>query len=263
MSNYADDIKYQLGAIRFIKNIFYYPTLNSTNTLAYSLAHDGSDEWTVIIADSQSNGRGRQGRVWYSPPDTNIYTSFILKPAISYEHFPAISLLTGMVISIVIEHFIDFKTELKWPNDVMTNGKKISGTLLELGNDFNNKPYIVVGIGININSDTKDYPQELFHSSTSMKVLTNKVFDRVAILNHLYTLFFEWYNIYCSHNGFNSIKEEYMRRFQMLDKHVTIESGAEKITGVVKGIDGYGRLVLKGSNDEIINIKSGDVHLAI
>jgi BirA family biotin operon repressor/biotin-[acetyl-CoA-carboxylase] ligase len=263
MSNYADDIKYKLGSIKFIKSIVYYPSLNSTNTLAYSLAHDGGDEWTVIIADSQSNGRGRQGRVWYSPPGTNIYTSFILRPTMSYEYFPAISLLTGMVISIVIEHFIDLKTELKWPNDVMVNGKKISGILLELGNDSNNKPYIIVGIGININSDTKDYPRELFHSSTSMKVLTNRVFDRVMILNHLYTSFFAWYDIYCTHNGFNGIKEKYMQRFRMIDKRVHIESGAEKITGVVKDIDEYGRLVLKGTHDEIINIKSGDVHLTI
>jgi BirA family biotin operon repressor/biotin-[acetyl-CoA-carboxylase] ligase len=261
MYNCGGDIKHKLGTLKFIKSIVYHSSLESTNTETDRIAQSGGDEWTVVIADSQNNGKGRQGRAWYSPPGVNIYTSFLLRPAISYEHFPAISLLTGMVIAIVIGHFTGLDAELKWPNDVMVNEKKISGILLELGHDSNNKPYIIAGIGININADIKDYPGKLSLSATSMKIVTGRTFDRGEILNYLYRVFYEWYNIFCLNNGFKSIKEKYMQKFRMLDKLVHIDNGAERITGFVKDIDEYGRLVLKGTHGEIITIKSGDVHL--
>ncbi len=261
MYSYENTVKYSLDSLPFIRDIIYRDSVGSTNVLAEELARTGRGEWTVVVADSQSNGRGRQGRVWFSPSRINIYTSFILRPEISYEYFPAISLLAGMVVAIVIEHFVNMPAELKWPNDVMVEDKKISGVLLALGTDLNNKSYIVVGIGINVNSDTKEYPDYITTSSTSMRLLTNKVFDRSSVLNYLYTVFHEWYNMYCVHNGFNGIREQFMRRFKMTGKQVNILNGTEKLSGTVEDIDKYGRLVLKSNNNETIAVKSGDVHL--
>ncbi len=261
MSTYRYDIEHELASLQFIKNIVYYPSVESTNTATEKLAHNGCGEWTVVVADSQNNGRGRQGRLWHSPPGVNIYTSFLLKPALSFEHFPAISLLAGMVIAIVVEHYTGCDAELKWPNDVLVGGKKISGILLELVHDSRNKPSIVVGIGININSAIEDYPEGLSISATSMKGLTDTTFDRASILTFLYRVFHEWYTIYCTRGGFNSIRENYMQRFMMLGKHVHIDNGVERVTGFVKDIDAYGGLVLKSTHDETIHIKSGDVHI--
>ncbi|MCL5878669.1 MAG: biotin--[acetyl-CoA-carboxylase] ligase [Deltaproteobacteria bacterium] len=261
MSTYRYDIEHKLGSLQFIKNIVYYPSVESTNTATEKLAHNGCEEWTVVVADSQNNGRGRQGRLWHSPPGVNIYTSFLLKPALSYEHFPAISLLAGMVVAIVVERFTGCDAELKWPNDVLVGGKKISGILLELGHDSRNKPSIVVGIGININSDIEHYLEELSISATSMKVLTDTTFDRAGILAFLYRVFHEWYTVYCDRGGFNGIREKYMQMFKMIGRHVQIDNGAEIITGFVKDIDAYGGLVLKSTHNETIHIKSGDVHI--
>ena len=261
MSTYRHDIERKLGSLQFIKGIVYYPSVESTNTAAEKLAHGGSEDWTVVVADSQNKGRGRQGRLWHSPPGVNIYTSCLLKPALSYEHFPAISLLTGMVVAIVVEHFTGCDAELKWPNDVLAGGKKISGILLELIHDSQNKPAIVAGIGININSDMEEYPDDLSASATSMKVLTDTTFDRAGILAFLYRVFHEWYTVYCERGGFNGIREHYMRRFLMMGRYVHIDNGTERITGFVKDIDAYGGLVLNSTHDKILHIKSGDVHV--
>ena len=261
MSTYRHDIERNLGSLQFIKGIVYYPSVESTNTAAEELARGGSEEWTIVVADSQNNGRGRQGRSWHSPPGVNIYTSCLLRPAVSYEQLPAISLLTGMVVAIAVEHFTGRDTELKWPNDVLVGGKKISGILLELGSDSRNRPSLVAGIGININSNVEAYPEELSVSATSMKVLTDTIFDRAGILAFLYRVLHEWYTVYCDRGGFNSIREHYMQRFMMIGRYVHIVNGAETVAGFVKDIDAYGGLVLKSTHDEIIHIKSGDVHV--
>jgi BirA family biotin operon repressor/biotin-[acetyl-CoA-carboxylase] ligase len=261
MYNYENELKHKLGSLSFINDIIYYPSVDSTNTLAHKLAQNGYREWTIVVADSQNKGKGRQGRYWYSPPDVNIYTSFILKPDLSYRYIPSISLLSGMVIGQSIEYFTGFKVELKWPNDVMVKGKKISGVLLELGNLADGKPYVVVGIGINVNADVKYYPEHLSLTTTSMKALTNNLYDRADVLTYLYSLFQKWYTIYCINDGFDSIKKEYMERFNLLHKEIKIMDGVMEIDGIVKDIDKYGRLVLEDKKGILTYVNSGDVHL--
>lgn len=261
MSSYEHDVRQALQSLDFIKRIVYRSSVESTNTLTESLARDGSEEWTVVVADAQERGRGRQGRSWHSPPGHNVYTSFMVKPAIPSDYVPAISLLAGMVVAIVLEHFTGFAAELKWPNDVLMGGKKISGILLELGSGRPGSPYLIVGIGINVNSDITEYPGQLSATATSMKALTGTTFDRVVLLNYLYRVFHEWYTYYCLHHGFMSIKKRYMQRLRMIHKRVHIESGSERITGVVQDVDAFGRLVLHNEQGETVTVKSGDVHI--
>lgn len=261
MSSYEHELKQRLASLNFLKKVIYYPSIESTNTLAYELVQKDFEEWTVIIADTQSRGKGRQNRNWYSPPNVNIYTSIILNPDISYKHIPSISLLTGLVVAFTIEHFTNIQTILKWPNDVLVNEKKISGVLLELLNNSHDMLTVIVGIGINVNSDIKSYPNQLLNLATSMMMLANKTFDRVEILLYFYSLFYKWYNYYCTNGGFNSIKDRYMQRFGMLNKYVSIMNREEKIDGIVKDIDEYGRLVLKLDNGRLLSISSGDVHI--
>ncbi len=260
MPSYEHDIRHSVQSLHFIRRLVYRSSVESTNTLANSLAREGSDEWTVVVADAQEHGRGRQGRVWHSPPGVNVYTSIIVKPVIAYDDIPAISLLAGMVVAIVLEHVSGIVAELKWPNDVMIAGKKISGILLELGNGDPGRPYLVVGIGINVNSEPGEYPGQLSGSATSMKTLTGTTYDRAGLLNYLYREFHEWYTYYCSHQGFMSIKEHYMQRFTMINKRVQIQSGAERMSGFVEDIDASGRLVLRDDRGETTTIKSGDVY---
>ncbi|MGB9735482.1 MAG: biotin--[acetyl-CoA-carboxylase] ligase [bacterium] len=261
MYNYEHELKHRLGSLNFLKEIIYFSSIESTNTKASELALKGYDEWTVIVADTQSKGKGRQNRNWYSPPGVNIYTSLIVKPNISYKHIPSLSLLAGLIVAFTIEHFTGMQPTLKWPNDVLVNKKKISGILLELFNNLYEKHGVVVGIGINVNSDVKDYPDQLSQLATSMMTLTNKPYDRVEILVYLYSTFYKWYNVYCANDGFNSIKEQYMQRFEMLNRYVKIINRDETITGTVRDIDEYGRLVLEKDDGKLMNINSGDVHI--
>lgn len=261
MDSYERDVRDGLAGLRFIPRIVYRSTTGSTNALAGTLGRGLCEAWTVVVADEQTGGRGRQGRAWHSPPRLNIYTSCIVKPDIPNEHFPAVSLLTGMVVAMTVEHFTRAPVTLKWPNDVMAGGRKISGVLLELGGDPGGRPYIVVGMGINVNADEKDFPAPLAGQPCSMKMLAGHGFDRAVVLNHLYTVLHEWYSVYCAGNGFSGIKRDYMRRFDMVDRPVRIEIGGETSGGIVKDIDEYGGLVIRGDDGGLVHLKSGDVHV--
>ncbi len=258
---YEHLIKQDLGSLGFLSDVVYHDSTDSTNKEALRLAQQGKLEWTVVIADHQTGGRGRQGRVWYSPFNANIYTSFILRPCLPVEHLPAISLLAGMVVAMVIEYFTGMNVEVKWPNDVLVHNKKISGILLELGVDKENETFVVVGIGINVNSDIASYPDDIAGIALSMNSLTGKTYNRTEILKYLYRIFNKWYQVYVRNNGFKGIKDTFMRRFKMADEIVYIVDGKDRMSGLIKDIDDYGGLMIMDKNNKVNTIKTGDVHL--
>ncbi|MCL4558642.1 MAG: biotin--[acetyl-CoA-carboxylase] ligase [Deltaproteobacteria bacterium] len=261
MDGYRNTVINDLGLLGFVNDVVYYDSVDSTNTLISGLARGGAGEWTVVVADSQSEGRGRQGRVWHSPPGVNIYTSFMVKPDISYKHVPAMSLLAGMVVATLVEQCTGMPAEIKWPNDILVKGRKVSGILLDLLSDDHSGNCVVVGIGINVNADASVYPGSLAETSTSLLLLTGRTFDRAEMLVSLYSLFYKWYKVYAGHPGFDGIREQFMQRFRMIGEHVRIMSGPETLVGVVEGIDEYGGLVVMDPDKRMVTVKSGDVHL--
>ncbi len=261
MDSYRNAVARHLKSLGFINDVIYGDSVGSTNAVISELSRKGAGEWTVVVADSQSEGRGRQGRIWHSPANTNIYTSFIVRPALSYEYIPAISLLAGMVVALLVEQCTGVPAEIRWPNDVMVRGKKISGILLEFLNEGHGRNGVVVGIGINVNADASAYPVELAATSTSLTLLTGRTFDRAEVLASLYSSFHTWYEVYVGHPGFDGIREQFMQRFKMNGERIRVMSGAETLTGVVKDVDRYGGLVLRDQGGRMVAIKSGDVHL--
>ena len=151
----------------------------STNRVAYALALNGEPEGNAVIAESQSEGRGRLGRAWVSPPGKGLYCSIIVRPRIRVEDYAKITLTAGLAVSIALEEITGLQMDLKWPNDVYAEGKKCCGILTESSPlaEEENERFAVVGVGINVNSVESDFPPELREKATSLRIFRGATYD--------------------------------------------------------------------------------------
>ncbi len=240
------------------KNIIYYRRIQSTNTEANILASQGAPHGTVIIAEEQTGGRGRVGRIWESPSRGNIYISLILRPHIPPYLSPQFTLAAGVGVARTVEEITGVKPELKWPNDLLLDKKKFCGILTELNSETDRVNYIIVGIGINLNSDLRDYPEYLRGEITTLKVATSKEYNRnrfiMRLLYNLQSMF-----VALTEKGFTAIKKRWEEYFCMKDEIVIISSQREKLKGRAIGIDNSGAFLLRLENGSIKRVLSGDV----
>jgi len=235
------------------KNIHYFKETESTNILARDMA--GSvDEGTVVIAESQTGGRGRMGRKWISP-EGGIWLSVILKPKMQPLHAPRITLLAGVAAAKTIRGY-GLSAKIKWPNDVLINGKKVCGILTEIGAEMDSIQYVVVGVGIDANVDTETFPEEFRDSSTSLKNELGFDINRVEfvqrLLSELETLYMKFQK-----EGFSSILEEWRNMSATIGEWVKITTQSRIMYGEVIGVDSEGALVLETSEGKLEKIVAG------
>ncbi len=251
------EIRYNLKTKFIGQTCHSYNKVKSTNDIASGLAEQNAPEGTIVTADEQTKGRGRLGRVWHSPPDTGIYLSLILRPDFLPENAPGISLIVALSLAETINEIIPDKVKIKWPNDVLISGKKTAGILSELSAEKNKINYLIIGVGININQATNDFPDDIKNLATSIKRPAGKKINRVKFLKQFLTKLEKEYLLYQKH----SLKKAHKRLLQyssLLNKEITLLSGKEKITGTVIDINTEGALVLK-IGDKIKAFSSGEV----
>ena len=249
-----------LTAQRFGRNILYHDVTASTNLLAKSLANDGSPEGSVVVADSQTSGRGRMGRIWVSPSGVNLYFSLILRPGVPSIRVPQLTVLVAAAIhQALVSVASDLAPLIKWPNDILLNGKKVCGVLCEMQSEPDLTHFVVVGIGLNINQTLM--PSELQDVATSLFLETGCLFARpellASVLNHFEPLYDAW--ILQEDLGFIL---PYLEKYSLLQsKQVTIDQLKRTLSGTVKGIARGGELVIEGSDGQTHLISSGEAHL--
>jgi BirA family transcriptional regulator, biotin operon repressor / biotin---[acetyl-CoA-carboxylase] ligase len=163
----------------------YYPTIDSTNKQARILATEGYPEGTVVVADMQTDGRGRRGRSWYSPAGQGIYMSLILRPRLPLKEISRISLMIAVAIAETLEAELNLPARIKWPNDILIHNKKIAGILSEAVTDMDGIEYIVIGIGLNINNPADDFPDDFRTHPTSVLAEKQRPVSRVKLLQGL------------------------------------------------------------------------------
>ena len=244
--------------------ILFLKETASTNRLAYDLASKGEPAGTAVLAESQGEGRGRLGKVWQSPPGKGLYCSLIVRPHLSVEDYPLITLTAGLAVAIALEEVSGLEMRLKWPNDVYVQGKKCCGILTESSSltEESHKRFAIVGIGINLNSEENDFAVDLQDKATSLRILTGldydirDVFDRVRI--HLFAKL-----ALLESSGFAAILKDWRKRDMLLGKWLQwLSTAGEIIHGQSEGPDYTGRLMVKDKEGKTHQILSGDISLA-
>ncbi len=234
-----------------------YKTVQSTNTVAHQLAASGAPEGTLVVAESQTKGRGRLGRMWHSPENCGIYFSLILRPKIHPTRAPGISLISAIAVAETIAGCNDFKIGIKWPNDVLLSGRKVAGILTELSAELDRVNFIVVGIGINVNHKRADFPAELKETATSIRIDGKTKIKRVDFLQKLLYNFEKEYIIF-KKSGLEKSRKKILKYSSLLYTDVDLRMGRKTISGKVIDIDKLGQLVIETS-EGIMRFNAGEV----
>ncbi len=235
------------------KEIKYFKETESTNIIAREIARSVK-EGTVIIAESQTHGRGRMGRKWISP-EGGLWLSIILKPEIEPLHAPRITFLAGLAVAKTISSY-GLVARIKWPNDILIKGKKVSGILTEMEAGIDQIDYCIVGIGIDANVDTELFPEEIRESSTSLKKELGKSINRVEFVQGLLERFEALYLRFKS-DGFSSILEEWRNISATIGEWVKVTTRTRIIYGEAIGVDGEGALILETDEGKLEKIIAG------
>ncbi len=238
-------------------NILVYDTVDSTNNYGKKLISNGSKEETIIIANEQTKGRGRMGREFFSPANTGVYMSFVIFPN---RHVSLLGTLTTKVcvaICRVIETIKDCKAEIKWVNDIYVDKKKVCGILTEAVTDFESGTVeaIVIGIGLNVSTNSRDFPDELSLVAGSINPLSVSRNAIVAkIINEVMAIYID--------GDDKLLMEEYRGRCFLIDKEITYYRNGVSCTGKAVDINEMGNLVIEKENGEIDILNSGEVTLS-
>lgn len=253
----ALEIEHRLRTTRIGRVIHSFRSVQSTNDLASAQADAGALEGTIVVADQQTKGRGRLGRVWYSPPETGIYLSIILRPPIPTEDAPGLSLMTALALADTLAKYCPDAVQIKWPNDVLLGGKKVAGILTELSADKNKIIHVIVGVGINVNHGVGHFPDELKSTATSVRRHNKRKVNRVELLALFLRKFEGEYQKY--RKGRLTSSQRRLRRYSsLLGKEVTVIAANHKTIGVAEDIDARGRLILKVGS-QLVPITAGVV----
>jgi BirA family biotin operon repressor/biotin-[acetyl-CoA-carboxylase] ligase len=238
------------------KEIAYFADLESTNGKARELAAAGAPEGTLVIAEEQRRGRGRRGRSWYSPPRMGIYASLILRPKLPPHQAPKITLVAGVSVAEALLAATPLRPKIKWPNDILVGGRKICGILTESSTEMDAIDYVVLGVGINVN--TPDFPRELKETATSVLLESGSPFGRVKVLQEFLRQFEHGYVSFLQ-SGFEAIGERWGELSLLTGKQVLVTMIDRSCRGRVVHLDQDGALLIKDKDGELEKIYSGDI----
>lgn len=236
--------------------ILYEPEMDSTNIQAKRLGEHDAVNGTVVVTECQTAGRGRRGKTWVSPAG-NCYFSILLRPEVLVDRASIITLVSAMALAKAIKQVAALDTMIKWPNDVIANGKKLCGILTESSTDLEYINYAVVGIGINTNQT--DFPDEIKDMASSIRLETGKEINRAELLGTFLNVFETYYETFLETEDLTKLSEEYNRLLVNRGREVKIiEKETERILTAV-GIDDKGGLIVEDCNGKRETIISGEV----
>jgi BirA family biotin operon repressor/biotin-[acetyl-CoA-carboxylase] ligase len=232
---------------------------DSTNRQAYLLGEAGADEGLVLIADRQSAGKGRMGRVWASPPGVNLYLSVLLRPPLPPHAAPQLTFVSTVAVSRTIAAVTGLMPTHKWPNDVLIDGCKVAGLLNEMSAETDRIRFVVLGIGVNLNMTAGQFPADLRMPATSLLIAGGQPVSRTAFARELLQQLDALYTGYL-HHGLAPILAEWEARCDLIGRQVEVdEGGAGLVRGQVAGVDRDGALLLTLADGTTARILAGDV----
>lgn len=222
--------------------IFYFPSIDSTNTKANQLAEEGYPTGTLVVAERQESGKGRRGRNWASPEGNGIFMTLILKPEINPNNASMLTLVAALAVSKAITKCTGRPAGIKWPNDIVMNGKKVCGILTEMSAQFDYVNHIVIGIGINVHNES--FPEELSHMATSLYLESKEHFNRAALIEEILEQFEDYYAVYLKTEDLSGLVKEYDISLVNRNQQVKVLDPKEPFEGKAMGITPRGELIV-------------------
>lgn len=256
----AEDLENKIHTKLIAKKIFAFETLGSTNDFAKRLVQKDEHNGTLVLANEQTKGRGRQGKSWYAPPNSGLWFSIILEPIQPTDKFGIVSLLAAVALAKTIERMTSLKPALKWPNDVLINSKKVSGILIESQFSSNRHASLILGVGINVNQKKTDFPEEISETATSLREETKNEINRVDLLIELLHKL-EYFYLEFQSGDFKLLIKTWKILCPFLGKYVSVKQSRGEIEGRFEDLDEYGRMVIRLANGEVKHLSEGEPNL--
>lgn len=256
----ANEIYLGLETEEIGRTVHFYESVSSTQKLAKEFALNGAKHGTLVVSDEQTEGRGRLVRQWYSPKGTGLWMSIIVRPEIPIQKTPQLTLLMAVAVIQAIEATTGLHPTIKWPNDILINGRKVCGILTEMQAEENRVQSVIIGIGVNVNQNKADFPEELQTIATSLKIEADKTVSRTKLLQNICYQLEQLLNEYL-HTGFKPIKQLWESYANSIGKQITARTAKGSYTGFAIGINDEGVLLLKQASGEVMEIYSADIDL--
>ena len=246
-----------LGTRELGRPYYYLERTDSTNRVARDLARQGAPEGTLVVAESQTRGKGRQGRTWFSPRGENLYLSLLLRPKISLLEISHVTFLVSVALTQVIRDRLGLEALIKWPNDVYIKGKKVAGILVEMESQGSTPSFLVVGVGLNVNTPPGGFPPEISTRATSLMMEKGERLLRAQILAWFMEALETWYQAF-KRGEKDGILGYWRDHNYTLGRRVQLEDGRE---GWAVGITPQGSLLVRTPGGALLSVGAGDVEV--
>ncbi len=258
---HADDLSSRLGATRVVgRDIRVFHETTSTNDIVDKLARDGVKEGVAVFAEAQTKGRGRLGRSWTSPPRKGLWFSVLLRPDLRPLQTTRLTVASAAALRRAIQAQTGLRAEIKWPNDILLRGKKVAGILTELHGELDHVDYIILGIGVNVNLGSTDFPAGLKRTATSLRIESGAAVARSELaVRILQELDREYARV--QSGEFGQVADEWEQHCTTIGRRVVIRVGERELCGRAEALSEDGALLLRTEHGHLEQIVGGDVTL--
>jgi len=236
------------------------PEIGSTNDAVMAAGQQGKAEGFAVLADRQRTGRGRLGRPWVSVAGVGIYTSVLLRPQLAPHQTTLLTLTAGLAVAEAIRVVAGVRPELKWPNDVLLQNRKVAGILTEMASLGPQVSHVSVGVGINVHHGSEDFPPEMRVAATSIRLATGRSVDRGTLVATVYDTLDRWYAIFCSGDR-TRILQAARAQTATLGRDVTVACGADRWQGEALDLDADGALLVRAEDGTVCRVIADDVSI--
>jgi len=255
----AEDLESRVRAKQIIgRSIYVMETTTSTNDVAGKYASNHEAEGLVVFSESQTRGRGRMGRKWASIRGKGLWFSILLRPKLTANECTQLTIAAAVSLVRAIKGITGTAPEIKWPNDLLIEGKKIAGILTEMQAELDCVRHVVIGVGIDVNQNISEFPAQLRETATSLKIISGSPVNRAALAEAILLEMDKDYKRII-HGRFNEVAEQWVNNCGTLGKIVDIQTGRSRVAGRAESIDETGALLVRTQHGRIERVTGGDV----
>ncbi|MBS4199485.1 biotin--[acetyl-CoA-carboxylase] ligase [Bacillus sp. FJAT-49732] len=240
------------------RHVHYYESVESTQLIAHKVAREEAPEGTLVIAGEQTGGKGRMARPWHSSKQQGIWMSLIIRPKLPPEKAPQFTLITAIACARAIEEVTGLETNIKWPNDILYKGKKLTGILTELQGEADKVNFLVIGIGMNVNQKKEDFPEHVKEIASSLEIEAGHKVSKIEMIQKILKYFEKYYELYME-KGFAPLKILWESYAAGIGKPIIARTITGEISGIALGISNEGILKVEDDEGTIHHIYSADI----